>query len=146
MRFYKIYGELTKNENEESKRKKHDLSHMIASRTAEFNGNDSKRFCFLSDIGDEFASFGLITADSIDPAELTLRYARCIGIKTTLSAPDEITLYNMRNLLVGANRQGYIADDDEILERFEMSKLGTRYSLEFGENLVDCKARREEQG
>ena len=144
MQFYKIYGELTKNENDEGKKKKRDLSHMIASRTAEFNGTDSSHFCFLADIGDEFVSFGLITADSINLTALAERYARFIGINVKLTSPDEVTLYTIRNLLCGAHRQDFIVDDDEILERFEISKLGTRYNLEFGENLINSKAKKDE--
>ena len=144
MQFYKIYGELTNSENTEDGKKVHDSSYKIASKTAEFNGNGNKRYCFLSDLGDEIATFGLIVSDSMNAIEFTEKYAKLIGIKASISKPDEITLSGMQNLLRSANRQGYIEDDDEILERFEMAKLGRHYNLEFGENLVNCKAERNE--
>ena len=144
MQFYKIYGELEKTENEEGVKRKKDLSYKIASRTAEFNGTNNKCFCFLADMGDEVATFGLIITDTMNLVDFTEKYAKRIGVVAALSMPDEITLTNMQNLLSGANRQGYLEDDDEILERFGMAKLGRRYSLEFGENLVNYKAERDE--
>ncbi len=142
MQFYKIYGELEKTENGEGVKRKKD--YKIAARTAEFNGNNNKSYCFLSDMGDEVATFGLIITDSMNLVEFTEKYAKRIGVKAMMSLPDEITLTNMQNLLSGANRQGYLEDDDEILERFGMAKLGRRYSLEFGENLVNYKAECDE--
>ena len=144
MQFYKIYGELEKTENEEDSRKRREASYKISAKTADFNGANNKNYCFLSDIGDGVAAFGLITSDSMNLVEFAEKYANHIGINATLAMPDEITLSSMQSLLNGACRQGYIADDDEILERFGMAKLGRRYSLEFGENLVNYKACREE--
>ena len=140
MQFYKIYGELEKTENEEGVKRKKDLSYKISSRTAEFNGTNNKCFCFLSDMGDEVATFGLIITDSMNLVEFVEKYAKRIGVAAAISMPDEITLSGMQNLLSGANRQGYLEDDDEILERFGMAKLGRRYNLDFGENLINYNA------
>ena len=144
MQFYKIYGELIKGEKEEGARKRRDLSYKIASRTAEFNGDSSKSYCFLSDMGDEVATFGVIVTCTMNLVEFTEKYAKRIGVKASISMPDEITFYNMQNLISGASRHGYLDDEEEVLERFGMAKIGRRYGLEFGENLVNYKAERDE--
>ena len=143
MQCYKIYGEVIKNENESEGKKKRELSCKIATMTAEFNGTNNKNFCFVSDIGDDIVTFGLMITDNLDPIKFTEKYAKNIGIEATLLKPDEITLANMQTLLRGATRQGYIEDNEEILERFGMSNLNKRYMLDFGENLVDLKAERD---
>ena len=120
------------------------MSRKVATSTEKFNGTSNKSYCFLSEVDDEIATFGLIIADKGNLVEFVEKYAKHIGMKVALSAPDEITLANMQNLLGGASRHGYLEDDDEILERFGMAKLGRRYSLDFGENLVNCKAKRDE--
>lgn len=50
----------------------------------------------------------------------------------------------MRNLLSCADRNDYIGDDDEVLEKFELDRINGRYvcGIEYGENLLDeitCK-------
>ena len=106
MQFFKIYGELAKSEAPKGGKKKSDLPYKIAARTADFNGNNNKSFCFLADVGEAVASFGLIITDTINLVEYAKKYAKRIGVVATFSTPDEITLSNMQNLLSGANRQG----------------------------------------
>ena len=144
MQFYKIYGELSANENEQDNRKKKEQAYRIAAKTDEFNGNSNKSYCFLADMGDNLATFGVITTGNTNPLDIVKKYAKFIGIKANIEISDEITLANIQSILSGADRQGYIDDDDAILERFEISKLGRRYSLEFGENLVNFRAERKE--
>ena len=149
MRFYRIYGDLTKGdgadaENSEGRKRRRDLSYVIAAATEEFNGRDAKMFCFLSDLGDEVASIGMIVTERVDLMELAERFAVRVGLEAKLSPPDEITFANMQSLLRSAGRQGYIEDDDEILERFGMAALVRRYNVEYGENLVNYSADRDE--
>ena len=144
MQFYKIYGEISKNENSEEKRGRREMTYKIAAKTNEFNGKNNKSFCFLSDINDSLATFGLITTHPKSPMDTVKSYAEFIEVNANIEFTDEITISAINMLLGSANRQGYIEDDDEILERFGMAKIGRRYSLEFGENLVNDKAERAE--
>ena len=146
MQFYKIHGELEGGfENENEKRSKRSTSYKISSKTAEFNGGGRQSFCFLSDLADDFATFGLIVTSSVDLLKLTERFAKAIGLSPTLNVPDEVTLYHMENLLSCADRHDYIADSDEILERFGLDKLDRHHRrLNFGENLVNDLAKEKE--
>jgi hypothetical protein len=72
------------------------------------------------------------------------KFAKFVGINAKLSCPEEITFGSMGNLLGSANRQSYLEDDDEILERFGLDRLSRRRGLEFGENLINYKAEKED--
>ena len=147
MQFYKVQGELIAIEASESgRRTRRETAHRIAAKTAEFNGADNTRCCFLSDMGDEFVAFGIITTRSMDLVSFTQDYAKCIGLNAKVELPDEITFTNMQNLLSNADRQSYIEDDNAILERFGLDRISGHRGrgLEFGENLINYNAKKED--
>ncbi len=144
MQFYKICGELIVSEaNEGEKKSRREIAHRIAAKTAEFNGADNTQCCFLSDMGDAYVTFGIITTRCMNPIDFAGDYAKSIGLDTKMEFPDEITFGNLQNLLSDADRQGYIEDDDVILERFGLDRISGRRGrgLEFGENLINDNAR-----
>lgn len=144
MLFYKIYGEtITIDSGDEEKRVKREMAHSIATKTAEFNEIGKKSYCFLCEMKDEYATLGLIVDVPCNLVELTKSYVKFIGLDVTVGCPEEITLANMQSLLCCANRHSYVEDDDEILERFGLDKLSGRRGLEFGENLVNHKAKKD---
>ena len=68
MQFFKIHGEL-EGENaceENDRRAKRELSYRIQTKTAEFNGVNNKEFCFISEIDEDFVTFGVIATYSIN--------------------------------------------------------------------------------
>ena len=67
MQFYKICGELMANEvSEGENRTRKEISHRIAAKTAEFNGANNSEYCFLSDMGEEFVTIGIIATHSMN--------------------------------------------------------------------------------
>ena len=147
MQFYKICGELIASEtNENEKRTRKEIAHRIAAKTAEFNGANSTRYCFLSDLGDEYVTFGVISTQCMNLIDFTQDFAKSIGLSAKVEFPDEITLANLQNLLSNANRQSYIEDDNAVLERFGLDRISGRRGrgLEFGENLINSNAREED--
>lgn len=146
MQFYKIRVELTASEiNEEGGKNRRDSANRISAKTTEFNGNSTKCFCFLADKSDDSATIGMISADVTDPAKRSNDFAKSIGLSVEATFSEEITLYNIQNLLGTANRMSFIEDDDDIMEHFGLDKLGRRRGLlDFGENLVNCKAEKDE--
>ena len=147
MQFYKICGELIASEtNENEKRTRKEIAHRIAAKTAEFNGANNTRCCFLSDLGEEYVTMGIIVTQSIDLVDFAQDFAKSIGLPAKVEFPDEITLANLQNLLSNANRQSYIEDDNAVLERFGLDRISGRRGrgLEFGENLVNYQAKEEE--
>ena len=147
MQFYKICGELVVSETSEGDRRiRKEFSRRIATKTVEFNGASKSRFCFLSDIKDDLVTMGIITTQHIDLVDFAESYAQHIGLSARMENPDEITLSNLQNLMTNAERQDFIEDDSDILERFGLDRIGARRGrgLDFGENLVNCNAKEEE--
>ncbi len=147
MQFFKIHGELIKGENgceDNDRRAKRELSYRIQTKTSEFNGVSNKEFCFISEIDEDFVTFGLIATCSINLVAFAEKFAKFVGINAKLSYPEEITFGSMGNLLSSANRQSYIEDDDDILERFGLDRLNRHRGLVFGENLINPKSKKDD--
>ena len=148
MRFYKICGELMNGEVKEAnegERRARRGGHKMAAKTAEFNGTDNTRYCFLSDLGDEYVTMGIIVDQGIDPVALAEDCAKHMGLVVRLDAPEEITFAGLQALVNSADRQGLIEDDDTVMERFGLDRISGRRGrgLEFGENLVNDRGREE---
>ena len=146
MQFYKIQGQLIVGEvsGESEKRTRKEIAHRIAMRTAEFNGANNSKCCFLSDMGEDFVTVGIIATCCINLVNFAEEYAKFVGLNVKVELPDEITFSNLQNLLSNADRQSYIDDENEILERFGLDRLIRRRGLEFGENLVNNMAKKED--
>ena len=147
MQFYKVHCELTASECDEGeKRTRKEIAHRIASRTEEFNGVDTDRYCFLSDMGENYVALGMISACVMNLVDFADKYIKFIDIKAKASLPCEITLGNFQVLLNNAERQSYIENADNVLERFGLDRISGRHGrrFEFGENLVNYSAKKEE--
>ena len=147
MQFYKIFGELIASEaNEGERRTRKEIAHKIAAKTAEFNGTNNTRYCFLSDFGEEYVTMGIIATQSMDLVAFAESYAKHIGLNAKIEFHDEITFANLQNLLSNADLQSYIEDDNAVLERFGLDRISGRRGrgLEFGENLVNYAAKEDE--
>ena len=147
MQFYKICGELIASEaNEGERRTRKEIAHKIAAKTAEFNGANNTRYCFLSDLGDEYVTMGIIATQSMDLVAFVESYVKHIDLNAKVKLPDEVTFGNLQNLLSNADRQSYIEDDNAILERFGLDRISGRRGrgLEFGENLINYAAKEDE--
>ncbi len=148
MQFFKMQGELITSEtDEETKRTpSNDFPHWVAMKTAEFNGTDNKRYCFLSNMSDAYATFGIIITHHTNLVTFAKEYVKAIGLKVKVTLTVETTLSNMQNLLMSADRQCFLENDTEILERFGLDRIGGRRGrgLEFGENLINANARKED--
>ena len=147
MQFFKIMGELCGNEvNEQDRGRRREVAHGISLKTAEFNEGSSTKYCFVSGIGDDIVTFGVITTQCANLVDLVGKYAKSLGLDVKLSFPDEITFATMQNLLGNADSNSFIEDDGEVLERFGLDRIMGRRGrgIEFGENLVNFNATREE--
>lgn len=145
MQFYKIHGVLHRAETTESDRRaKRDFAYKVASKTVEFNGLNNKEYCFLADANDDYVIFGLIASRPMNRLTFVRDYAKAIDLEPELSPPEEITLLNMQNLLLSSGRQYFLEDTDEVMSRFNLDRLQRRRGIEFGENLINYKATREE--
>ena len=100
MQFYKICGELIGSEaNEGERRTRKEIAHKITAKTAEFNGANNTRYCFLSDLGEEYVTMGIIATESMDLVAFAESCAKHIGLNAKIDLLDEVTFANLQNLL-----------------------------------------------
>ena len=142
MLFYKIEGSLVKidAENEDSRKAHRTNVRRIAIKSDEFN----EKFCrdsffFVSNFSDGILTVGVIAERQGKIRETLKAYLKHIECELADIVVTEITFNSIQNLLCSADRQDYIADDDEVMEKYGLDKISGRRgrSIDFGENIID---------
>lgn len=148
MQFYKVIATVTDEKWAEENNDRHVMqqrTRRIARKIDEFNQQqEGKTYYFISDIGNDEVTAGIIDSGTGDKTKQIRAFFKSVDIATKEFEIDEITFSGMRNLLSCADRNDYIGDDDEVLEKFELDRINGRYvrGIEYGENLLDeiiCK-------
>ena len=148
MLFYKIEGSLVKidAENEDSRKAHRANVRRIAIKSDEFN----EKFCrdsffFVSNSSDGILTVGVIAERQGKIRETLKAYLKHIECELADIVATEITFNSIQNLLSSADRQDYIADDDEVMEKYGLDKISGRRgrSIDFGENIIDERSRSE---
>ncbi len=148
MLFYKIEGSLVKidAENEDSRKAHRANVRRIAIKSDEFN----EKFCrdsffFVSNSSDSILTVGVIAERQGKIGETLKAYLKHIECELADIVITEITFNSIQNLLCSADRQDYIADDDEVMEKYGLDKISGRRgrSIDFGENIIDERSQSE---
>lgn len=148
MLFYKIEGSLVKidAENEDSRKAHRANVRRIAIKSDEFN----EKFCrdsffFVSNSSDGILTVGVIAERQGKIRETLKAYLKHIECELADIVVTEITFNSIQNLLSSADRQDYIADDDEVMEKYGLDKISGRRgrSIDFGENIIDERGQSE---
>lgn len=148
MLFYKIEGSLVKidAENEDSRKAHRANIRRIAIKSDEFN----EKFCrdsffFVSNSSDGILTVGVIAERQGKIGETLKAYLKHIECELADIVVTEITFNSIQNLLGSADRQDYIADDDEVMEKYGLDKISGRRgrSIDFGENIIDERSQSE---
>ena len=93
-------------------------------------------YVFVSDFGSNDAVCGVIMPDAENPVKLFLSFADSIGLYVKDPFAAETTFSSIKNLLSTAECNGYIENDNDVLERMGLDRLGGR-GVDFGENLLN---------
>ena len=148
MQFYKVIATLTNEkwtEENNDRRVMQQRTRRIARKSDEFNQlQGGKTYYFISDIGNDEVTVGIIDSGTGDKTKQIRAFFKSVDIAAKEFDVDKITFSSMRNLLSCADRNDYIGDDDEVLEKFELDRINGRYvrGIEYGENLLNeitCK-------
>ena len=148
MLFYKIEGSLVKidAENEDSRKAHRANVRRIAIKSDEFN----EKFCrdsffFVSNSSDGILTVGVIAERQGKFGDTLKAYLKHIECELADIVVTEITFNSIQNLLCSADRQDYIADDDEVMEKYGLDKISGRRgrSIDFGENIFDERSQSE---
>lgn len=148
MLFYKVEGSLvnTDTENEDSRKAHRANVRRIAIKSDEFN----EKFCrdsffFVSNSDDGILTVGVIAERQGKIGETLKAYLKHIECELADIVITEITFNSIQNLLCSSDCQDYIADDDEVMEKYGLDKISGRRgrSIDFGENIIDERSQSE---
>ena len=148
MVFYKI--EATKTGGDEQKELTRQEQRARANEIAEksecfFQKCDQNQLIFMVALLNDKVTCGAICKGNENVNELFDQYAKLFSFTVESVRVEEITFSALQSLLLSANRNEFITDDDDILEAFEISNLTPRYSdMDFGEALINTKKERAE--
>lgn len=113
-----------------------DRARTINIKTSAFNQKHHHTlFFFVAAISEESVSVGIISRCSANYEKQLQPYLKSVGLTLLQTRVDEITLSSMKSMLRNAERGGFIDDDDEILEQFELDGI-VRRTMMFTEDLV----------
>lgn len=143
MQFFKVEGLIADenwSEKCDNRRTLREKVRKIAMQSNAFNQKQKKRaFFYVTDASEDTATIGVICRESINFDKQIIAFLNAIKLSLKDIYVEEITFSATRNMLQCANRNDYIADDDEVLELFDLDKLNGGYgrSVDFGENIFD---------
>ena len=140
MQFYKVYVELNSGKSgDDDTTSKFETAHRISTKTSEFNDADLTRCCFIHELKSTVAGLGLITSTPTDVSALAEAYATIMELDVKNILVEEVTITAIQNLIRSADCLNYI-EEDVILARYSLDKIGRRRGIEFGESLVNHRA------
>ncbi len=146
MLFYKIEGVMVNAAFEEDRRLRRENIRKIAVKSDEFNQEYCRgAYLFVSEICDGIITAGGIVEQVCSIKDTVHSFLCYLGIDVRDVVITEITLNTLTRLLSTASRQDYIADDDEIMEQFNLDKISGRHSrsVDYGENIIEDRSRDE---
>lgn len=148
MLFYKVDGMVlnSESENEDSRRAQREATRKLFTKTEEFNQKLGRNaFCFVASLTDGLLTGGVIVVQAKDVDALIRRYLAHIDCPLKDISLTEITICGIQQLLARASRYDFVADDDEIIEKFGIDRiLGRRgRGIDFGENIIESSSRKE---
>lgn len=103
------------------------------------------KYMFVSAAEDKKLKLGLISIAPTNAKDDFWKYIKPLGIEISNISAEEITLRSLNSMLSCAERNSYISDDDEILDRFALGCLvGHRSYSDYGESLIEETTKTEQ--
>lgn len=148
MLFFKVEGIITNiaTESDDSRRAHRENVRKLSIRSNDFNQKHCKdSFYFISDSSDGVLVIGIISERSDNIHRTLSSYLKHIELELKDIEITEVTINSIENLLSSADRQDYISDDDEVMERFGLDKITGRRGrgIEYGENIIEERNKRD---
>ncbi len=148
MLFYKVEGVIANSptEQDDSRRAHRENVRKLSIKSDDFNQKCCRAsFYFISACSDGVMTIGVIADRSENLKETLNAYIKHIEIELKDLVVSEITISSIENLLGSADRQDYISDDDEILERYGLDRITGRRGrgIEYGENIIEERSKKD---
>ena len=147
MLFYKVEGMLVgcKEEADESRRAQRENARKIHIRSENFNQkHDGEVYCFLVSVDDGLLTAGVIAEKAEDVHSVIKAYLKSIERPLQDITVTETTISGIQQLLTRSSHYNFIADDDEVMEKYGIDRLiGPGRGVQYGENLFEDSSRKE---
>ena len=141
MLFYKLEGmpANTPADAEDSRRAQRENTRRIFMKTEEFNRKGhSDSYCFVSETDDCTLTVGIIATPEESVETLAQNFLQYIGCPLLDHTITETTISAIHQLLGRADRFNFIANGEEIMEKYGIDRVCGRHGgdIEFGENII----------
>ncbi|NLL90996.1 MAG: AAA family ATPase [Ruminococcaceae bacterium] len=142
MQFYKFEGFIVDenwSEENDSQRIMREKTKRIARKSNAFNEKlQKKAFFYVTDASGDLVTIGIICRDSADLDRRLAAFLNTIEIELKDTYLEEVTFNSARKMLILADRNDYIENDDNVLEQFDLDRLslGFQRSIEYDENII----------
>ena len=154
MQFYKLEVTLKKVEFEGSERERFEqensyrkeLKDMIQLKCNAFNEKELKNGRFIPvRVGGKLFVTGIVCDSHFDVRKKAHDYLNALGLEYDDEKIEEGTLNMARSLFRMADREGFIEDEDDIIDEFELDRLigSSRMGFTFGENMIEAGRKKE---
>jgi len=141
MQFYKAQGLLmTEPEENNDRRLARRQARQLSIKCDEYNAMFAGDAYFLvSSVRDDLVNFCAVTTKPRQFEKYFSGFVKCTEWDITDITSEEITFSTFQSMLGYAMREGYVDDDDEILEMFGLDSLTGRWgrNMSYGENLLE---------
>ena len=132
MQFYKFEGftvDAKWSEENDNRRVMRERVRKLSMKTNAFNQHLHRAaFLFVTDASEDTVTIGVIVRKSNDVLKLISEFLQTIEVQLKDTCLEEVTFNSLRNMLSCADRNDYIDDDDEVLEKFDLDKLNGRFT------------------
>ena len=140
MQFFRIEGLITDEkwrEENNNRRAMRESTGRIAVKSGIFNQKlNGKSFWYVANASEDKITIGVICCETVPPEKRLAAFLNAVGLPVSDILIEEITLSSTRDMLLCADRADFIDDADDVLQRFDLDKLGGRYHLDYGENVI----------
>ncbi len=143
MQFYQFAGLIADEkyiEENQDRRTRNEHCLKISRAAKQFNEKlGGRAFFFVSDASDDLVMAGILCREPIDVEKKMKAFLRAVGIDSNETDLEETTLEEFLGLVSDAEHSGCIKDADEVLRKFGLEPLASRFgkNLDYGENLID---------
>lgn len=141
MLFYKIDAILTDSEVASELAGNRGARTLAAqlSETSEsfYQQSEHRYYLFVAGVREKSVTFGAILQGDADIVKLFDRYSKRLPFALKRRETEEITCTSLSSLLIRADHNGFIADDEEVLNAFGIRNISSRYGhIDYGEALL----------
>ncbi len=142
MVFYKIEAVITDLKTSDDSFKRSPLREFAENFSEKsesfYQKSKAKHYVFVAGNRKDNVTFGMITRENDDIENVFRKYQNGLPFKLKKVIFEEITFKALHSMLNGAYRNGFVYDNDDVLDAFEIGEISDRHDFVlYGEAMLD---------